>query len=71
MTSLLLMIQPVGSVILAALILSESPSPLQLFGVSLVLGALLVATAPRRALRRREPAMVMASLRPSRFRARS
>ena len=56
MTSLLLTIQPVGSVALAALILSESPSPLQLFGVSLVLCALVVATAPRRVLQRRERA---------------
>lgn len=71
MTSLLLTIQPVGSVLLAALILSESPSPLQLFGVALVLCALLVATAPRSVLRAREPVFVPASLRPSRFRARS
>jgi drug/metabolite transporter (DMT)-like permease len=48
MTSLLLTIQPVGSVALAALILSESPSSLQLVGVALVLCGLLVATAPRR-----------------------
>ncbi|MFL5823096.1 MAG: DMT family transporter [Solirubrobacteraceae bacterium] len=48
MTSLLLTVQPVGSVALAALILSESPSPLQLAGVALVLCGLLVATAPRR-----------------------
>jgi drug/metabolite transporter (DMT)-like permease len=53
MTSLLLTIQPVGSVFLAALILSESPTPLQLFGVLLVLCALLVATAPLRARRAR------------------
>lgn len=58
MTSLLLTIQPVGSVGLAALILSENPSPLQLFGVALVLCALIVATAPRLVLRRREPAIV-------------
>ena len=51
MTSLLLTVQPVGSVALAALILSESPSPLQLVGVALVLCGLLVATAPRRWLR--------------------
>ena len=44
MTSLLLMIQPVGSVALAAVILSESPSALQLVGVTAVLAALLVAT---------------------------
>lgn len=43
-TSLLLMIQPVGSVALAALILSEAPSALQLLGVAVVLAALLIAT---------------------------
>jgi drug/metabolite transporter (DMT)-like permease len=48
LTSLLLTVQPVGSVALAALIFGESPSALQLAGVSLVLAALLVATAPRR-----------------------
>ena len=45
-TSLLLAVQPVGSVFLAALILGESPSGLQLFGVALVLSAVLVATRP-------------------------
>ncbi len=45
-TSLLLTIQPVGSVALAALILGESPSGLQLLGVALVLGALITATGP-------------------------
>ncbi len=48
MTSLLLTVQPVGSVALAALIFSESPSPLQLAGVVLVLVALLTATRPSR-----------------------
>ena len=43
-TSLLLMLQPVGSVALAALILSEAPSALQLLGVAVVLAALLIAT---------------------------
>jgi drug/metabolite transporter (DMT)-like permease len=43
-TSLLLMVQPVGSVALAALILRESPSPFQLIGVCFVLAALLTAT---------------------------
>lgn len=47
LTSLLLTVQPIGSVALAAVILGESPSSLQLVGVALVLGALLVATAPR------------------------
>jgi drug/metabolite transporter (DMT)-like permease len=48
LTSLLLTIQPVGSVALAALILSESPSGLQLVGVVMVLAGLIVATAPGR-----------------------
>jgi len=47
LTSLLLTVQPVGSVALAALIFSESPSSLQLFGVVLVVAALLTATRPR------------------------
>jgi drug/metabolite transporter (DMT)-like permease len=46
LASLLLAVQPVGSVALAALILAESPSALQLVGVGVVLAALLVATAP-------------------------
>jgi drug/metabolite transporter (DMT)-like permease len=44
LTSLLLMIQPVGSVAFAALILGESPSPLQLGGVAVVLAAVITAT---------------------------
>jgi drug/metabolite transporter (DMT)-like permease len=51
LTALLLTVQPVGSVALAALIFAESPSGVQLAGVALVLLALLVATAPRRRLR--------------------
>jgi drug/metabolite transporter (DMT)-like permease len=43
LTSVLLTVQPVGSVALAALILTESPSGLQLVGVGLVLAALLTA----------------------------
>jgi drug/metabolite transporter (DMT)-like permease len=45
-TSLLLAIQPVGSVALAALILGESPSALQLVGVVVVLVAVMTATRP-------------------------
>ncbi|MGZ4287707.1 MAG: DMT family transporter [Solirubrobacteraceae bacterium] len=48
-TSLLLTVQPVGAVVLAAIIFSESPSALQLAGVALVLAALVVATKPSRA----------------------
>src|SRR5438270_12830399 len=44
LTSLLLMVQPVGSVVLAALIFGEAPSALQLIGVAMVLAALLAAT---------------------------
>ena len=44
LTSLLLTIQPVGSVALAALIFGESPTVVQLLGVVLVLVALLTAT---------------------------
>jgi drug/metabolite transporter (DMT)-like permease len=43
-TSLLLMIQPIGSLALAAVIFSESPSSLQLAGVVLVMGAVVFAT---------------------------
>ena len=47
LTSVLLTIQPVGSVALAALIFGEAPSALQLAGVALVLVALLGATRSR------------------------
>jgi drug/metabolite transporter (DMT)-like permease len=47
LTSLLLTVQPVGSVALGALILAEAPSALQLVGVAVVLAALLGATRPR------------------------
>jgi drug/metabolite transporter (DMT)-like permease len=43
LTSVLLTLQPVGSVALAALIFGESPSGLQLVGVAMVLAALLAA----------------------------
>lgn len=43
LTSVLLTVQPLGSVALAALIFSESPSGLQLVGVGLILAALLAA----------------------------
>lgn len=43
LTSVLLTVQPIGSVFLAVLIFSESPSALQLLGVVLVLTAVLAA----------------------------
>lgn len=48
MTALLLTLQPVGTVALAAVILGESPSVIQLLGVVLVLAALLAATGTGR-----------------------
>ncbi len=50
LTSLLLTVQPVGSVALAAVIFGEAPSALQLAGVMLVLGGLIVATLPEEVL---------------------
>ncbi|MDQ6607006.1 MAG: DMT family transporter [Actinomycetota bacterium] len=47
LTSLLLTVQPIGSVALGALIFGESPSSLQLVGVLVVLGALVTATRPQ------------------------
>ncbi len=47
LTSILLTLQPVGSVAFAALIFGESPSVLQLGGVVMVLGALVVAGRSR------------------------
>jgi drug/metabolite transporter (DMT)-like permease len=46
-TSVLLTIQPVGSVILAAILLGEDPSALQLLGVALVFAGVTIATARR------------------------
>ena len=48
LASLLLTIQPVGSVILAAILLGESPSPLQLAGVAAVLSGVAVVSRPAR-----------------------
>lgn len=47
MTSLLLLIQPVSSTVLAYLILNEQPSRLQIGGVALILAAVLYATRSR------------------------
>jgi drug/metabolite transporter (DMT)-like permease len=45
LTSVVLTLQPVGSVLLAMLLLGESPSGLQLLGASTILAGLLLATA--------------------------
>ena len=47
-TSLLLTLQPVATVVLAAILLEEDPSPLQLVGVGAILAGLIVASAGRR-----------------------
>ena len=47
-TSLLLTLQPVCSVLFAAVLLGEKPSSLQVAGVAAILGGLLLASAARR-----------------------
>ena len=47
-TSLLLMLQPVGAVALGAVLLAEAPSPVQLAGVGVVLAGIIVAASGRR-----------------------
>jgi drug/metabolite transporter (DMT)-like permease len=54
-TSILLTLQPVCSVVFAALILDESPSPLQLAGAGCILVGLVVATLGRRPVPAPEP----------------
>jgi drug/metabolite transporter (DMT)-like permease len=53
LTSIILCVQPIGSVALGAIIFGEAPSALQLIGVAVVLGAVVGATAPRRTVRPR------------------
>ena len=54
-TSILLTLQPVLSVIFAALIIDESPSKLQLAGAGCILAGLIVATVGRRQVQSPEP----------------
>jgi drug/metabolite transporter (DMT)-like permease len=44
MTSIVLTVQPVGSVLLGIVLLSEDPAPLQLAGVAVVVAGIVVAT---------------------------
>jgi drug/metabolite transporter (DMT)-like permease len=70
LTSLLLMFQPVGTVALAALILGESPTGLQLAGVAVVLAAMITATyRGRGAALVRRPGYAIAGAAGSRSRA--
>ncbi len=50
LTSVILMAQPVATVVLAAVLLDEAPSVFQLAGVGLVIGGLLVANLGRRSV---------------------
>jgi drug/metabolite transporter (DMT)-like permease len=50
-TSILLMLQPVGTVILGTVLLSEAPSAVQLAGVAVVLGGVAAATVKPRPAR--------------------
>jgi drug/metabolite transporter (DMT)-like permease len=54
-TSILLTLQPVCSVVFAALIVSESPSKLQLTGAACILAGLITASVGRRPVRVPEP----------------
>jgi drug/metabolite transporter (DMT)-like permease len=51
-TSLILTIQPIGSVLLGALLLSQEPTALQFAGCAMILAGLLTATGVVRARRR-------------------
>lgn len=59
LTSIVLLVQPVGAIALAMLILHEAPSTIQLMGVGLVVGGVLLATA--RAPRSRQAAVAEAT----------
>jgi drug/metabolite transporter (DMT)-like permease len=48
LTSVVLTLQPVGSVVLAMLLVAETPSPVQLLGATAILAGLLLATVRRR-----------------------
>jgi drug/metabolite transporter (DMT)-like permease len=57
-TSILLTLQPVATVVFAALLVDESPSPVQLAGAAAILSGLVLASAraPRRVAAREKPA---------------
>ncbi len=58
LTSVLLTLQPLCSVVFAALIVDESPSRLQLAGAACILAGLVIATVGRRPVRAAEPELV-------------
>jgi len=55
LTSVLLTLQPLCSVVFAALIVDESPSRVQLAGAACILAGLVIATVGRRPVRAAEP----------------
>jgi drug/metabolite transporter (DMT)-like permease len=55
LTSVVLLLQPVASVALAAVVLDERPSRVQLLGCAIVLAGVVAATAGRRPRRQPEP----------------
>lgn len=57
LTSILLTLQPVGSVFFAALLIGERPSALQLAGTAAILAGLVIASARRREKPSAEPAL--------------
>lgn len=56
LTSVVLTLQPLGSVLLGMVLLSERPSSMQLAGAAVILAGLVMATARRRASRDSDPA---------------
>jgi drug/metabolite transporter (DMT)-like permease len=44
LTSVVLTVQPVGSVLLGVVLLGEDPAPLQLAGVAVIVGGIVIAT---------------------------
>jgi drug/metabolite transporter (DMT)-like permease len=61
LTSIILLAQPVMSMVLAMVLLGEAPSWLQLLGVALVIGGIAVATVPVDRLRAALPGATAAS----------
>ena len=55
LTSVILTLQPVGSVVLAMLLLGEAPSAIQLLGAATILGGMLLATVRLPGEPRRQP----------------
>jgi len=46
LTSIILLAQPVATLVFGAILLAEAPSPIQLAGVGLILGGVLIAVSP-------------------------